>query len=307
MKKICYLFLVLLLPAISQGQAKNKLGMLEYLVNATVKIQTVDSVVKRDGKEISYGGYSTGFFFLLGTRKGKVPSIITTRTAVQSAQSLNFFFLEADTAGLPLYGKERQVTIARKDLPILFHPERNVDLALIPINPVMDGLARQKIRISYHSLDESLIPSDSVMNRLNVTEDLMMIGHPSGIRPEFNGVPFVKKGVSATPMFLDYDQQKEFLADIPLYDGAAGAPVILYQVNNYNDRYDKRTIAQRLFLVGINYAALSDGYRKKTVPRVTQVLSGQEQGSAEKMFDAAIIIKSQKILDFRKLLEAFKK
>lgn len=306
MKKICYLFLVLLLPAVSQGQAKNKLGMLEYLVNATIKIQTVDSVVKRDGKEISYGGYSTGFFFLLDTRNGKVPSIITTRTAVQSAQSLNFFFLEADTAGLPLYGKERQVTIARKELPILFHPEPNVDLALIPINPVIDGLARQKIRISYHSLDESIIPSDSVMNRLNVSEDLMMIGHPSGIRPEFNGVPFIKKGVSTTPMFLDYHQQKEFLADIPLYDGAAGAPVILYQIN-YNDRYDKRTIAQRLFLVGINYGALSDGYRTKTVPRLTHALSGQEQASAEKIFDAAIIVKSQKILDFRKVLEAFKK
>lgn len=306
MKKIRYLFLVLLLPAISQSQGKNKLGMLEYLVNATVKIQTVDSVVKRDGKEISYGGYSTGFFFLLDTRKGKVPSIITTRSAVQSAQSLSFFFLEADTAGLPLYGKQRQITIARRDLPILFHPEGNVDLALIPINPVLDGLARQKIRISYHSLDESIIPSVAVMNTLNVTEDLMMIGHPSGIRPEFNGVPFIKKGVSTTPIFLDYRQQKEFLADIPVYDGAAGAPVILYQIN-YNDRYDRRTIAQRLFLVGINYGALSNGYRKKTVPRVTQVLSGQEQESAEKMFDAAIIIKSQKILDFRKLLEALKK
>lgn len=306
MKKSCYLFLVLLLPVVSPGQAKNKLGMLEYLVNATVKIQTVDSVISKDGKEIAYGGYSTGFFFLLDTRKGKVPSIITTRTAVQSAQSLSFFFLEADTAGLPLYGKQRQITIARKDLPILFHPEENVDLALIPINPVLDGLVRQKIRISYHSLDESIIPSDSVMNTLNVTEDLMMIGHPSGIRPEFNGVPFIKKGVSATPIFLDYQQQKEFLADIPLFDGAAGAPVILYQIN-YNDRYDRRTIAQRLFLVGINYGALSDGYHKKTVPRLTQVLSGQEQASAEKLFDAAIILKSQKILDFRKLLETLKK
>lgn len=52
MKKICYLSLVLLLPAITQGQARNKLGMLEYLVNAAMKIQTVDSVVKRDGKEV---------------------------------------------------------------------------------------------------------------------------------------------------------------------------------------------------------------------------------------------------------------
>lgn len=149
MKKICYILLVLLAPAVSRGQAKNKLGMIEYLVNATVKIQTVDSVVQRDGKEIAYGGYSTGFFFLLDTRKGKVPSLITTRTAVASAKSLSFFFLEADSAGLPLYGKEHQVTLARKDLPIIFHPERNVDLALIPINPVLEGLSRQKIRFCY--------------------------------------------------------------------------------------------------------------------------------------------------------------
>ena len=282
-------------------------GMIEYLVNAAVKIQTVDSVVMRDGKEVPYGGYATGLFFLLESKKGKVPTIITTKTAIASAQSVTFFFLDADTAGLPVYGNLRPVTIARNELAILFHPEAEVDLAMILINPILDYLQKQKIKISYHNLDESLLPNDSVMNTLNVIDDLLMIGHPAGVRPELNGVPFVKKGVSATPMFLDYQNKKEFIADIPVYDGSSGAPVVLYLPLNHSNRFDQRTPRQNVLLVGINYAALSGGYRQKTIPRLAHLLSGPEQEPAEKMFDAAIIIKSQKILDFKKLLESLKK
>jgi hypothetical protein len=291
----------------AQAGKKKSLGMIEYIVNAAVKIQTVDSVVMRDGKEVPYGGYATGLFFLLESKKGKVPTIITTKTAIASAQSVTFFFLDADTAGLPVYGNLRPVTIAKNELAILFHPEAEVDLAMILINPIMDYLQKQKIKISYHNLDESLIPNDSVMNTLNVIDDLLMIGHPAGVRPELNGVPFVKKGVSATPMFLDYQNKKEFIADIPVYDGSSGAPVVLYQPLNHSNRFDQRTPTQRVLLVGINYAALSGGYRQKTIPRLTHLLNGPEQEPTEKIFDAAIIIKSQKILDFKKLLEALNK
>lgn len=310
MKRTLFVILFFYCPLAAvwaQTGKKKSLGMIEYLVNAAVKIQTVDSVVIRDGKEVPYGGYATGLFFLLESNKGKVPTIITTKTAIASAQSVTFFFLDADTAGLPVYGNLRPVTIARNELAILFHPEAEVDLAMVLINPILDYLQKQKIKISYHNLDESLIPNDSVMNTLNVIDDLLMIGHPAGLRPELNGVPFVKKGVSATPMFLDYQHKKEFIADIPVYDGSSGAPVVLYQPLNYSNRFDQRTPAQRVLLVGINYAALSGGYRQKTIPRLPHLLSGQEQEPAEKMFDAAIIIKSQKILNFKKLLESLKK
>jgi hypothetical protein len=310
MKKTLFVILFFCCPLtvlLAQAGKKKSLGMIEYLVNAAVKIQTVDSVVMREGKEMPYGGYATGLFFLLESNRGKVPTIITTKTAIAAAQSVTFFFLDADTAGLPVYGNLRPVTIARKELAILFHPDSEVDLAMILINPIMDYLQKQKIRISYHNLDESLIPNDSVMNTLNVIDDLLMIGHPAGVRPELNGVPFVKKGVSATPMFLDYQNKKEFIADIPVYDGASGAPVVLYLPLNHSNRYDQRTPTQKVLLVGINYAALSGGYRQKTVPRLAHALNGPEEAPAEKMFDAAIIIKSQKILDFKKLLEALKK
>jgi len=310
MKRTLFVILFFSCPlatVLAQVGKKKSLGMIEYIVNAAVKIQTVDSVVIRDGKEVPYGGYATGLFFLLETPKGKVPTIITTKTAIAAAQSVTFFFLDADTAGLPVYGNLRPVTIARNELAMLFHPDSDVDLAMILINPIMDYLQKQKIKISYHNLDESLIPNDSVMNTLNVIDDLLMIGHPAGIRPELNGVPFVKKGVSATPMFLEYQNKKEFVADIPVYDGSSGAPVVLYLPLNHSNRFDQRTPTQRVWLVGINYAALSGGYRQKTIPRLPHLLSGQEQEPAEKIFDAAIIIKSQKILDFKKMLEALKK
>ncbi len=277
--------------------------MLEYLVNTTIKIQTIDSIALVNNKEVSFGAEGTGFFFLFQTEKGKVPAIVTTKSLLQHAISISFLFLEADKDNVPLYDKQQKVTIQKAALPIFYHPNNSVDLVVIPINPLLDYFNNKKINISYHTLDDTVVPDDSIMQTLNVIEDVYMIGHPVGLGAELNGRPVVTKGVTATPMFFDHNNQKEFLLSIPEYDGADGAPILLYQ-SNYSNRFDApRKLMQRVFLVGINYATYTKGFKEKLAPLSVHAIPYSTVTETPAVYeDMGIILKPQWLFDFRKIL-----
>jgi hypothetical protein len=300
MKKTTCLVLfigVFTLAAFSQ----EKLGMMEYLYNTTVKIQTIDSVVKKAGTSISYGSNGTGFFFTFETSKGSLPAIVTSRSIVNTAESLSFFFLESGETGIPIYSKQSMVTLKRSALPIFYHPDPSVDLAIIPVNPIIEYLQKQKITISYHSLNESVIPTDSITNTFNPSEDLYVISSPQGLEQELNSLPIMSKGTTATPLFLDHFKKKEFLAEIAVYEGSTGAPVIAYQANN-NTRYDEAMTGHRVLLVGILSGTYTKGFQQRIVLKGSypkeQMIAHENMG---------VVIKAQRLLEFKKLLSALKK
>jgi hypothetical protein len=305
MTKKLFLILFVSMPVVFV-YAQKKLGMLEYLANTTVKIQTVDSIAGPGDKMVSYGGEGTGFFYLFQTVQGNVPAIVTTKRMVENAITISFTFLEADNNGMPSYDKQQLVTVKKTELPILYHPEKNVDLVVIPINPLLEYFSRKKININYRTLDDSVIPTDSVMQTLNVFEDLYMLGHPSGISAALAGKPLLRKGVTGTALYLDHDHQKEFLGSITLYDGDAGAPLLIYQ-NNFSNRYDgPRTGSDRVFLVGINYASYTKNFGEKAIPRSTHIIPGKADATVV-YENISIAVKAQKLFDFKKILGELKK
>jgi hypothetical protein len=286
--------------------AQKKLGMLEYLANTTVKIQTVDSIAGEGNNAVSYGGDGTGFFFLFQTVQGNVPAIVTTKRMVEKAITISFVFLEADKDGMPLYDKQQLVTVKKTELPILYHPEKNVDLVIIPINPLLEYFSKKKININYRTLDDSVIPVDSVMQTISPFADLYILGHPSGIGAGLAGKPFLRKGITGTALYLDYDYQKEFLGSIPVYDGDAGAPLLVYETN-YSNRYDaRRAGGERIFLVGINYGTYTKGFGEKLIPRSMHIIPGKADPSII-YENISIAVKAQKLFDFKKILGGLKK
>jgi hypothetical protein len=301
MKKVILLLLIVcgtILPVLSQ----KRLGILEYAYNATVKIETVDSVVKKAGKEIVYGENGTGFFFVFQTNKGSIPVIVTNRHVIQSAASVTFYFLEADGNKLPVYNKQQKITLKKEDLAAFYHPDNTVDLVIIPVNPMLAYFEKQKIRISYNPLNETIIPRDSVFNTTVPMEDLYLVSHPAGLEKELHSLPLISKGSTATPLFLDHNAKKEFLAELPVYDGNAGAPVIVYQSNNIT-RSDEQMSGHRIVLAGIYAATYTKGFHERALPPGKYPADATTTNSYENI---GIIIKSQRLRDFVKLLNDLK-
>lgn len=268
--------------------SQKQLGMFEFLTNTTVRIEASDVNNIKNG---------TGFFFLFETNNGNLPSIVTNKHLLENAVNITVFFLEATANGLPAYGKTQHITLKRSDIVIFDHPDATVDLAIIPVASILNYLTRQKIAISYRTLSQSIIPKDTVVNSLRPIEDVYMIGYPAVLQKELNGTPLVKKGITATPFYLDHNKRKEFLTDITGYNGCGGSPVIIYQTNN-NDRYDERMDGQRMMLAGIATAT----YTKDFAERIyfDEITKGANE-------PVSIIIKSQRLLDFIPVLNNLKK
>jgi hypothetical protein len=45
---------------------------------------------------------------------------------------------------MPIYSKQSMVTLKRSVLPIFYHPDPSVDLAMIPVNPIIEYLQNKK-------------------------------------------------------------------------------------------------------------------------------------------------------------------
>jgi hypothetical protein len=299
------LLTTVLLFSISKVCICQRIHPADYLVNATVKIETVDKVTNIAGRQVLYGGSGTGFFFNFRTSKGIIPAIVTNKHVIKEALRVSIAVSDADTNGLPIYGKMEKITLNRKDLYIIYHPDTTVDLAIILFNPILNFFSVKGKKLSYLPLDESLIPSDSSIRELSAIEDLYMIGYPFGLKDEMNNSAITRRGITATPYALDYSNKKEFLADIPVYPGSSGSPIVAYS-NGFLSKTGGYHMSLRIFLLGINYATYQQDFTGKIIPKATFNITDSVEVQTKIPYNIGIIIKSQRILEFKPILEKIK-
>jgi hypothetical protein len=128
-----------------------------------------------------------------------------------------------------------------------------------------------------------------------------MISSPQGLQQELKSLPIMSRGTSATPLFLDHNGKKEFLAEIPVYQGSTGAPVIAYQGNN-NTRNDEPMSGHRVLLVGILSGTYTKGFQQRIVLKGSY--PNEQMVAHENM---GVVIKAQRLLEFKNLLRVEKK
>ena len=104
---------------------------------------------------------------------------------------------------------------------------------------------KEKLDISY--FEKQLIPNTKTINQLTAIEDVIMIGYPEGIIEPTKLYPIVRKGITASPYQIDFNNKKDFLTDIFAIGGSSGSPVILYRDNGSHP-----------YLLGIHYAGLNN-------------------------------------------------
>jgi hypothetical protein len=137
---------------------------------------------------------------------------------------------------------------------------------------------------------------------LKAFEEIYMIGYPRGLWDEINNMPIVRRGITATAPYLDYNGTKEFLIDIAAFGGSSGSPVFQYNESGYSDKLGSLNVgAPRLFLLGILYAGPQytvGGEVIKTVPGVSS-----EKVKSEIPMNLGYVIKSSEILGFKTILK----
>jgi hypothetical protein len=110
------------------------------------------------------------------------------------------------------------------------HPDPNVDIAVSPIQPMInrrledDGPTIGEMTFVAPIRSQHVAKPKNI-NKLDAMEDVFFIGYPVGLYDTVNLTPIVRRGITATPVKVDYEGKPVFLVDAAVFPGSSGSPV----------------------------------------------------------------------------------
>ncbi|MCL0093316.1 serine protease [Dehalococcoidia bacterium] len=169
-------------------------------------------------------------------------------------------------------------------------------MAVTPLVPLLSYIEKQSVEVFYRAIPDNLVPSKESLNQLDALEEVVFIGYPSGIWDRENLLPIARKGITATPVAVDFQGIKQFLIDASVFPGSSGSPVFLYNPGMYHDKRGKTVVGTRLLFLGVVasvfYEWEENELRLKESPtaHVPTLLSRQ-------MIDLSIVFKAETVLE----------
>ncbi len=201
-------------------------------------------VEKNDGKN----EFGTGFIYQQKIDDVKsIPFIITNRHVVENAKR-GIINLIKRQGTEPLLTEKVSVELPGHLLTQFL--SQSDDIAVFLIGPIINQLESENIQVFYRSIEKSIIPDEVILNNLSAIEEVIFIGYPSAIIDNKNNTPIVRKGITATPIWNDFDGYNIFLIDAGVFPGSSGSPVFILNSGAYTTNQGI-VIGNRIYFLGI--------------------------------------------------------
>lgn len=221
----------------------------EWILLSTIRIETTIP------NGISTG---TGFFFSFCIDKEantSIPTIVTNKHVIKNAINGKLRFSLRNKKGEPIWGQFFDLTLNDFEKRWIMHPDSNIDLCILPIANIHHEIEKSQKELYYTSLSLKDIPNkDEIANTISRVEDITVVGYPDGIWDSYNNMPIVRRGITATSLQLDFNNEPKFLIDAAIYGGSSGSPVYIFNQGSYSPANGGLVAGTRLRLVGIVYA-----------------------------------------------------
>jgi hypothetical protein len=205
-----------------------------------------------DGKQTRTG---TAFVFNhdLGTHGGML-FVVTCRHVVDGFASATLSFIQRKD-GKPSLGQNCQVPVANLPELVFYNPDPRIDVAVIPLQPVLQRRYANREIPYFQMLGEDLIPNRAAAEALGAFQPVVFAGYPDGMRDETNLLPIARSGFTASAYVVDYQGLPVFLMDGPVAPGSSGSPVVVLDQGSFPTRGGANNAGRLLFL-----GLLSDAY-----------------------------------------------
>ena len=202
----------------------------DQLVFATTRI------IGTDGKSTWSG---TGFFMLKETETGSKIAIVTNKHVIKDATEVTVNFVKANDDGTPNNKEHFGLKINDIQSNCKYHPEDDIDVCLIPVDAIFNGLAKAGCNIYYKCIPTTMIVTPDGLETLTPIEDVIMIGYPNAIMDNENLKPIVRSGITATDLKNNYNGKPEFMIDMACFPGSSGSPVFLRKQGLAKEKTDE--------------------------------------------------------------------
>lgn len=254
----------------------------EKILYCTVRLET-------EGSNPDQIGSGTAFLFGLETEKGNFPCLVTNKHVIRDAQVGRFFFTSKSGNG-PNVGDRLDVEIDNFESRWFEHPDPEIDIATMPLGPLLMKIREMGKEAFYSFIDPSTIPTAEQLEELDVLEEVFFVGYPNAIYDNVNLLPIFRRGVAATPVQIDHNGKPIFLVDASVFPGSSGSPVFIYNLGSYGSRRGL-SVGTRLFFLGI----------------IAQVAYREEEGTLEFRSIPTVkvpVVKTKEMLDLGVVFKA---
>jgi len=261
-------------------------SLAEQLYFTTVRIDTIDS-----NDNTSAG---TGFLFNYERDDYNYPFVVTNKHVVEGADRGGLTFLKKED-DQPKLGDGLRVNLESFASQWTGHPESDVDIAVLPLVPLLDEINSKGFEAYFRTISTNGIPTEEQLEEIDAFEEIVFVGYPNGIWDEANRTPIMRKGTTATPIVLDYEEKPQFLIDASVFSGSSGSPVFIYQSGVFGTRQGTKA-GTKFFFVGL----LALGYYKKSPNEIVSLPIPTNHTSIAiniEMIDLGIVWKARKVVE----------
>lgn len=296
------LFLLLMIVFANLSYAQNSTTNFSSTNEPTLTVDTPDQQLffcttrieakSADGKLTSTG---TGFIFNYEIDKTNyIPFIVTCRHVVDGFISATFSFVQ-NKNGKPNLGQKCEAANFPLQDFVFFNPDPKIDVALIPLAPILRYFEATGQKPFYVNLDKSLVPDKNAAQDLSAIQSVVFIGYPYGIHDEVNLLPIARRGFTASPYVVDYNGLPLFLIDANVFPGSSGSPVMVLDEGGYATKHGISLGARSYFLGLIDQAYIhTEQGVVKFVPLPTQFVPTYDE---HQYFNLGVVIKAKAILN----------
>jgi len=218
-------------------------SIFENILFTTVRIE-----VTLPNNSISMG---TGFIFNYVKNNKQYLFVVTNKHVIKDSIEGRLTFNQSDGEE-PILGKVFTIEYPNFEKQWIGHPQQDIDVAIMPFAPVLNELSNRGVQIFFKSLTPDLIPSDKLLREeIDAVEDIVFVGYPSDIYDRRNLLPVVRKGITATPISVDFEGKPAFLIDASIFPGSSGSPVFLCNIGSYSPKGKGLVVGSRIFFLGV--------------------------------------------------------
>jgi hypothetical protein len=193
----------------------------------------------------------TGFVHAVDTDQGTVHCLVSNKHVLSYARNLTIRMLRGDGSGVPVVGSASEITIPDADQFVVGHPDEGVDVAIMPLSPVLQTLADEGTPAYFRAVTPAMCLDAARERELDSIEEVLFVGYPNALFDPENYTPIARRGTTATPIRLNYRGEPAFLVDATVFPGSSGSPVCLYDSGIYRSREGGTVMGSRLMFLGV--------------------------------------------------------
>lgn len=260
----------------------------EQLFFTTVRIDTITT----NGIE----GSGTGFFFSYKRAEQTFLFIVTNKHVVMDMREGRLCFLQGKNS-LPTLGSGFRLGINDWIEAWFGHPSSDIDIAICPLAPLETNIKNEYgVDLFYRCISNDMIPTSQQIAELDALEPVTFIGYPNGIWDSKNLLPVARKGVTASPIEVDFEGTPRFLIDASVFGGSSGSPVFILNHGSWADKKDGMVIGSRFHFVGV----ISSVFVRKKWNEIVAIpipTLNKHIFQNEEMIDLGIVLKARIVIE----------